>query len=268
MTIKSLKNIRPPKFRRLTIRLKLDNKLESTWPSNLLQVFMTCSVKNVDRTQTQEAARTLVQAFIVSRLDYCNSLLQAYGVSHSLIRKVQSVQNAAAQLLTGAIDVSQSPVLLPVQRRVDFKLACFVFSSLSGQAPPYMTDDKPGLGRSSTSAAFVYRQIHAPTTQSVMAEALLPPGHVCGTTSQAPRTLTCTLREHYLEQFQALRKAQAYCRIVTGTHCDTGLCAIRGSSQKFSAPTYQTAIFSTISTSVKRAFFTDSYKPAVDMTLW
>jgi len=48
---------------------------------------------------THEAAKTLVQAFISSRLDYCNSLL--YGVSNSLNRKVQSIQNAAARLLTG-----------------------------------------------------------------------------------------------------------------------------------------------------------------------
>jgi len=30
---------------------------------------------------------------------------------------------------------------LPVQRRVDYKLACFVFSSLSGHASPYLADD-------------------------------------------------------------------------------------------------------------------------------
>jgi len=30
---------------------------------------------------------------------------------------------------------------LPVQRRVDYELACFVFSSLSGHAPPYLADD-------------------------------------------------------------------------------------------------------------------------------
>jgi len=30
---------------------------------------------------------------------------------------------------------------LLLQSRVDFKLACFVYSSLSGQAPPYMADD-------------------------------------------------------------------------------------------------------------------------------
>ena len=43
---------------------------------------------------------TLVQAFISSRLDYCNALL--YGVSDGLMRRLQSVQNAAARLVTGA----------------------------------------------------------------------------------------------------------------------------------------------------------------------
>jgi len=88
---------------------------------------------------------TLIQAFISSRLDYCNSLL--YGVSDNLIRRVQSVQNAAARLLTGAgrrdhiLPVLRHLHWLPVQRCVDYKLACFVFSSLSGHAPPYIADN-------------------------------------------------------------------------------------------------------------------------------
>jgi len=95
---------------------------------------------------THEAARTLVQAFISCRLNYCNSLL--YGVSHANIRRVQSVQiNAAARLLTGARRREHiSPVLrqlhwLPIKTRVNFKLACFVFSSLSGHATSYLSDN-------------------------------------------------------------------------------------------------------------------------------
>jgi len=70
-----------------------------------------------------------------------------FTASHGNIRKVQSVQNAAARLLTGTrrgdhiSPVSHQLHWLPVQRRVDFKLACFVFSSLSGQAPSYLADD-------------------------------------------------------------------------------------------------------------------------------
>ena len=45
------------------------------------------------RSLTMEAAKTIVQAFISCRLDYCNSLL--YGISDSLLQRLQSVQNAA-----------------------------------------------------------------------------------------------------------------------------------------------------------------------------
>jgi len=44
------------------------------------------------------------------------------------------------------------------------------------------------------------------------------------------------------------------------------LVMVRGSSQKFPALTYWTTIFFTVYTSVKRAFFTESYESAVDMT--
>ena len=47
---------------------------------------------------------------------------------------------------------------------VDFKLACFIYLSLSGQAPPYMADDihfspDAGFGRSMTPAPLIHRQI-------------------------------------------------------------------------------------------------------------
>jgi len=47
---------------------------------------------------SRDAAKMLVQAFISSRLDYCNSVL--YGVTDNLLQRLQSVQNAAARLIT------------------------------------------------------------------------------------------------------------------------------------------------------------------------
>ena len=70
-----------------------------------------------------------------------------YGVADCLIRRVQSVQNAAARLITGARQQEHiTPVLrqlhwLPVRQRVRFKLACVMYKSLSGQAPQYLADD-------------------------------------------------------------------------------------------------------------------------------
>ena len=41
--------------------------------------------------------KSIIRAFVVSKLDYCNSLL--YGLPSYLIRKLQHVQNSAARLL-------------------------------------------------------------------------------------------------------------------------------------------------------------------------
>jgi len=76
------------------------------------------------------ASKTLVQAFISCRLDYCNSLL--YGISDGLLQRIQSVQNAAARLVTGTRRSDHiTPVLrqlhwLPIRQRVAFKIAGLV----------------------------------------------------------------------------------------------------------------------------------------------
>ena len=88
-----------------------------------------------------EAARTAAVAFISWRLDYCNTLL--YGLPGTLLRKLQSVHNATARLITGTRRSDHiSPVLrelhwLSVRDRVKFNLACLVRQSLSGQVPLY-----------------------------------------------------------------------------------------------------------------------------------
>ena len=93
---------------------------------------------------TRDAAKTLVQAFISSRLDYCNSV--CYGIADKLLQRLQSVQNAAARLVTRTGRREHiSPVLrelhwLPVRRRLDFKLATLMFKSLHGCAPLYLSD--------------------------------------------------------------------------------------------------------------------------------
>jgi len=47
---------------------------------------------------SHDAAKTLLQAFISSCLDYWNSVL--YGITNNLLQWLQSVQNAAARLIT------------------------------------------------------------------------------------------------------------------------------------------------------------------------
>ena len=76
-------------------------------------------------------------------------LLQLTAVWHQrrLLRRLQSVQNAAARLVTGARRCDHTtPVLrqlhgLPVRQRVVFKIARLVHLSLGGLAPAYLADD-------------------------------------------------------------------------------------------------------------------------------
>ena len=53
----------------------------------------------VVQSLTSEAAMTLVHSFVSTRLDYCNSVL--YGIADNQLQRLQSVQNAAARLVTG-----------------------------------------------------------------------------------------------------------------------------------------------------------------------
>jgi len=70
-----------------------------------------------------------------------------YGMSDGLWRKVQSIQSAAARLVTGARRYDHiTPVLrqlhwLPVRQRVEYKVACLVHQSLAGQTPAYIAND-------------------------------------------------------------------------------------------------------------------------------
>uniref|UniRef100_A0A669E4F5 Reverse transcriptase domain-containing protein n=1 Tax=Oreochromis niloticus TaxID=8128 RepID=A0A669E4F5_ORENI len=86
----------------------------------------------------------IIHAFISSRLDYCNGLFTCFN--KSALSRLQTVQNAAARLLTGTKRRSHiTPVLaslhwLPVNFRFHFKILVLTFRALHGQAPQYLSD--------------------------------------------------------------------------------------------------------------------------------
>ena len=101
-------------------------------------------IRSINQSLTSEATRTLVNAFVSSRLDGCNSLLA--GVSSQLLNKLQVIQNAAARLVTGARrSEHMTPVLrdlhwLPIRQRVTFKTAVLVYKCQQGTAPLYLRE--------------------------------------------------------------------------------------------------------------------------------
>ena len=85
-----------------------------------------------------------MQAFVISRLDYCNSLF--YGLPSTQLRKLQAVQNAAARLICNTPRFDHiTPVLydlhwLPIKSRIDFKILLITYKALNNQAPTYIKE--------------------------------------------------------------------------------------------------------------------------------
>ena len=102
-------------------------------------------IKAIRKCIPTDAARSLVNAFIVSRLDYCNSIYA--GLPQTQMDRLQLVFNAAARLIFGvARDSHITPLLrdrlhwLRVKERVTYKLCVIVLKSLHGMAPAYLSE--------------------------------------------------------------------------------------------------------------------------------
>ena len=59
--------------------------------------YQLCQLRTVRRSLAVEAARTLVHAFVISRMDYCNSVFGSTCSNHH--QTLQSVLNATARLM-------------------------------------------------------------------------------------------------------------------------------------------------------------------------
>ena len=91
-----------------------------------------------------ETVKTLVHAFVTSKLDNCNALL--YGLPKYKIQRLQQMLNSAARQVTlSRKHYHISPVLmellwLPVEQRVGLKILLFTYKVMNGMAPVYLQD--------------------------------------------------------------------------------------------------------------------------------
>jgi len=104
-------------------------------------------IRNSIKALPFDTAKTIVNCFVISRTDYCNSLL--IGVPQYAVDRLQRVMNAAARMLCevcGAGKYSHVTGLirdclhwLPISQRIRFKLCLTMYKVMHYQAPVYLS---------------------------------------------------------------------------------------------------------------------------------
>ena len=91
-----------------------------------------------------QATKTLVSAFVLSRLDSCNSLLS--GCPHNILNTLQKVQNNADRLI---LKTSKTDHITPhlrtlhwllVDDRIKYKLCSLCFGAITSTGSVYLSD--------------------------------------------------------------------------------------------------------------------------------
>lgn len=101
-------------------------------------------LRPICRLLGRQVAQRLVSAFVLSRIDYCNSLLAELPAS--TLSPLQRCQNAAARLVLNLKTSDHiTPALielhwLPVKQRIIYKICLLVHKSLTNTAPPYLRE--------------------------------------------------------------------------------------------------------------------------------
>ena len=96
--------------------------------------FLINSIGRIWKYLPPDPLKRLVNALVVSHLDYCNSLL--YGLPSNELAKLQRVQNTAARLIVGARQFDHMTLILrdlywlPISARLEFKILLLTYKCL------------------------------------------------------------------------------------------------------------------------------------------
>ena len=97
--------------------------------------------RNIRQFLTQDAAVSIANAFVSSRLDYCNSLFRS--LSKVNLHRLQSIQNISARIVTNSCKYTRITLVLrklhwlPIQFCSEFKLATLVHRFIHTGFPKY-----------------------------------------------------------------------------------------------------------------------------------
>ena len=145
-------------------------------------------LRSIRKSLTTDSCHSLVRALIVSRLDYCNSLLG--DIPKYLLDQLNGVLRAAARLIlqrprTDHITDAMCRQLhwLDAPARIQFKLCVFAFKYLNNLAPPYLSTcctpvasvSGRSMLRSAAAGELVYQPTVLPRSVDGRLRSLAPP---------------------------------------------------------------------------------------------
>ena len=106
--------------------------------------FQLRQLKMIRKYLTPMAAKILIHASVISRLDYANALL--FGIAETQLNRLQRLQNYAARVITGdsrevdSVQVLKKLHWLPVRARIRYKILLLAYKALNNLAPQYLKD--------------------------------------------------------------------------------------------------------------------------------
>jgi len=121
--------------------LRMEGQVRATAKRAFFHLYR---ISKISKHLTRPAIAQLIQAFVISALDYNNALL--FGLPAVTLDKLQRVQNAAARLLTGSRKREHiTPHLkslhwLPINKRIDYKIALLSYKCRAKTAPGYLQE--------------------------------------------------------------------------------------------------------------------------------
>ncbi len=104
-------------------------------------IFALYNIRKIRPFLSEHATKLLVQALVLSRLDYCNALLA--GLPANSIKPLQLIQNASRLIFNEPKRTHFTPLFinlhwLPIAARIKFKALMFAYKTTSGSAPLYL----------------------------------------------------------------------------------------------------------------------------------
>ena len=125
----------------------LDAELKHTTHINKLTSSSFNTLHNISRVQcnfNQDTTKILVQAIILSKLDYCNSLL--LGIPKYNIANLQRIQDMSCRMIYilpkhSSINTYLAQLhWLKIQEHITYKVATIMYKCIHNTAPAYLTE--------------------------------------------------------------------------------------------------------------------------------